>query len=100
MRQSQRRRFDDEQVVDRVIELDARWRKCEWCGRNWVSRWPGSSKCNPLLLLRCWLHAVRYESEQLNSQLNSVSKQVAALKKVWRGQQMPLKLLQSMGQGA
>ena len=64
------------------------------------NRWPGSSKCNPwrssrcdlLLLLPAFLHAVRYQSEQLNSQLNSVSKQVAALKKVRHKQQLPMKM--------
>lgn len=51
VRESQRRRFKDVAVVDKVIELDAEWR------------------------------TVRYQLDQLNKESNSISKEVGQIKK-------------------
>ena len=55
VRESQRRRFKDVSQVDQVIELDAEWR------------------------------SVRYELDNFQKELNSISKEVGQIKKVIRG---------------
>ena len=79
VRQSQRKRFADEGLVDRVIELDSKWRKCEsdlFTGDALMYGWFS------LVNLKPHLPVVQYQAETLSKEFNSINKYIAALRKV------------------
>jgi hypothetical protein len=93
---SQQRRYADESLVDQVVELDRQWRQGKpplpgsFTGDG---LWQGCSAvvdpCYKLMGVACASYtAAQYKREQLNKQLNAISRQVAALRKVRTGLHM------------
>ena len=76
VRESQRRRFADPGLVDRVIELDAKWRDGKPGGvRDKVL------KSRDLAAERCAL-AAQYKVERQRTEFNALNKQIGNLRKV------------------
>lgn len=84
IRESQRRRFADVQLVDKVIELDAKWRD-----GNAALLLPHSSFfCTAWLAGPCETNtallddAAVYKMERLKTEFNALNKEIGRLRKV------------------
>ena len=101
MRESERRRYADPTFVDKVIELDAKWRegalphsslkpsnRCSTAAPRFRAQFPGTVAATRGVLLTACAHAalasraVRFKLDHINREYNANNKEVAKKKMV------------------